>query len=336
MIDTLKIKTPLDVFNDYNLDFFTKTEPGINIKTGSVPASFYQLSSRDKGGAYVKLQPESDQAVIEFSAKTLGREYPQGLTENNIFKAIDQVNSVSVFNINAYKLLEQGEVLRVDTCLNSSEQSKDEVLASLRSVVKCRYKTKKDIIGSSSIYFNKNSKSENIKFYDKYLEAEQHNQTSGLFDINTIRFEVSQKSKDKIIGVSGSDRLSDIIQLSNSKKRLSHSLSVLSVDHQLDLKFSEGITLLADKNIKIQWALLMTSLSGCGISNFYNIYSEKLIKDLLRERHSHLRTSAAISSAVSRDFREIRETLSAAGSYSQESLIKIGEEYLATLRSLVA
>lgn len=114
--DRLKITAPLSCINNFDKhseDVFYK--PIVN-KSRVIEAERYQIKGNPNYGIRrTAIREDSDEVVIDFSAKILLDDYNKLVSKNNIEECLNRYNEVTPIELDVQQFLDKGKVLNCDT-----------------------------------------------------------------------------------------------------------------------------------------------------------------------------------------------------------------------------
>jgi len=172
-LDSIKLLVKNDVINSYGNQFLdTRTNNGDGILLSD-------KSSLNKTGLNgfknVIIDKRNDTASFEFSAKILGSDYFEGINQNTIQKAIENINKTGLIDLNVNKFLDTAEILRVDITDNIKPEINGEIFYKTLASLPIAKKYHTDLFNTKSnlgVVYKGTQKTvrDRIIFYDKTMD----------------------------------------------------------------------------------------------------------------------------------------------------------------------
>lgn len=305
-LDTVRLVADCSIFETLNIDRFgmhkAKDRPETRLfETGR--STSYSVSSRkyspetQSEGAYCQVHPDG-LAVLEFSAKALGRDYLSGISENTIERAVANINANSKhwFTVNLHRLVERAHCEKVHNTINIPYDEADiyPLIASLKNTVTWAHKKPDKRFLTSAIFKNK---SEALEIYAKLCQLREKDinffaLVGGDIESELARMEHKLENKaqvTKIYNRGGGDIIqaqipfAHVIKESTSGKILGavvDSLTVVEPKHP-ELFNTELFNMISDPNVKL--SELQRQLGSDGILEQLG-RSEEALREALRIR----------------------------------------------------
>lgn len=182
-LDSIKLLVKTDVINSYGNQFLdTRTNNGDGILLSD-------KSSLNKTGLNgfknVIIDKRNETASFEFSAKILGSDYFEGINQNTIQSAIENINKTGLIDLNVNKFLDTAEFLKVDVTDNIKPEIINEVFYKTLASLPIAKKYHVDLYNNKSnlgVVYKGSQKTvrDRMIFYDKPLDLIRDKSLKGL------------------------------------------------------------------------------------------------------------------------------------------------------------
>ena len=330
MIDYLKCKAPISVFNRYNLDYWRKNLSEIEeidvqdyLAGNHKKRISYISNGRDfdkqlgHSGAWVRYsESESEYITIDFSPKILKEKYLQGLTENTLVQGIHHINKIagSKYEINTNKFIDKAMVIKADNTIDFPVEENEiiNILNSFKdSVTWNRKKWKGDKEHITTIYLTNGQ--EKLRIYSKLNDLKENKLSKPYLKYcnenqNLIRFEVVSENKEKTLSrykkILGPEimqvNLSDIIYRNVSNRMIKNVKNELKISKNdlSNLPKSDIYNMI--KEIGIQ-----KSIDFVGIESVMKEYNNNLsiVESAIKEHYDDMKASRSSRNEMIKKFR---------------------------------
>lgn len=201
MLDTLKLQFPLDCVRDIMWEDCPRTIIPYRQPDDSIVNHEYLVSNaRDRGGAYFKIDYAAKTGFLEFSAKTLGRDYLRGISESTLDHSLETIRKLnSGLVLDPDRLARSAVVLRADACANIPVANpKREYVEAVKLALNWKQKRRQSTYEKSALWYSSN---EELSVYDKQSEIKTDKRLYELiYDEvqNIVRIEYRSKNKRTI------------------------------------------------------------------------------------------------------------------------------------------
>jgi len=218
-LDTVKIATTLECFKELKMQNWAHKEGGITPKHldlfggNHVRSSHFSIDqnlrqfNKEVEATGAKVDILNDKVILEFSAKTLGKNYLEGLSENTIEQALDNINKISkwYFTLDKQKVL-GAAIEQVHNTVNIPINANEivPIIDSFKALVDWKFKKQDTRYLTTATFWNK---SEEMEIYSKLHEMQDNSQVFLKLvgdPQDMLRLEHKLKRKDKTVNVYGS------------------------------------------------------------------------------------------------------------------------------------
>lgn len=172
-IDSIKIKLPAEICRP-DLSKFAKVTTSI----GEAESVYYQAKNVMSGLNAIYYRPESNQVILQTSAKILGEDYKKLISLDTIEQYFKNIEKTGYIYFDVNDCINEGEVLTVDFCNNLKVGDVQSHLTALSCVSSSKFSTlpfvgRGDDKGKNGIVFRGNFISKKVRAiaYDKERES---------------------------------------------------------------------------------------------------------------------------------------------------------------------
>lgn len=148
--------------------FRAVTDPVLDPQTGEIvdQRTYYQQNQRGRMGGYFRYFPQENEWLVEFDAKTLWQDYPQGISEHTIGAALAQIERAN--DVRFYmpqEFISRARVCRADVAANVAPAAGvPATIAACRAALRWNRKQTDYRFSESLLFYNTR---EEMNFYDK-------------------------------------------------------------------------------------------------------------------------------------------------------------------------
>jgi hypothetical protein len=190
-LDSIKVEIPTscieDISNSHNWQKIEQTD-----NCGNINKQIKYLNKLAIGIKRLEINQQTDNAIIELSAKALGSNYHTGISINSISELIDNINNTGIISLNLNKTIEQSKLLKADVTDNL--RVKDDVtkyLNNLYATTKTNYAynvTQYNVKGNRGIVIQGKQRSykERVIMYDKFTELQRDKDINKIYKFNQL------------------------------------------------------------------------------------------------------------------------------------------------------
>ena len=203
--DKIKIVSSIENIKSLNEDVFeNKVKDGCIVEQRYTMMSPYYL--------YIEADYMEQELILEFTGKILKDDYKDLIHVNNIHTCLSNINDLGLCDLNIDGILEDGEIVKADVCLDVDYPDCKALTKSLRANVANFNKYLARTIGDNFV-IEKNVQTKSYKrrltIYDKSREIQKANNRSFLSSLDKpqllldyfngkIRFELNLNCKEQI------------------------------------------------------------------------------------------------------------------------------------------
>lgn len=298
-LDTVRIRFEQPPFKTLNLENWSKRTNAVNPEELFIPAIKHEINLRkydsDVQACGIHAVVEADgRTFLEFSAKTLGSDYLNGLSQNNIEKAFYNIDKISdfFFTLDAEKVM-QGTISKVHNTINLEYEQKDLIplVTSLKNCISWKHKKTDNRFLTTADFKNK---SEGLQIYAKKQELQLHDKNYFKLCADKIKGEFARvehklDSAIKVISVYGkagirNTRFTDVLENKNSGKVLRHTFNNLTIlDDVKKISYNPVLfEMLSNPDIPIDY--LKKRFGSAGIYEQLN-YSQEALREALKMKY---------------------------------------------------